>query len=158
MLNPPLKWVGSKRRLVNIILPLIPDHQNYYEPFLGSGAIFFAYIQTQTNKNKAYYLSDVNADLMNLWQNIQNNLTGLLTELKTFKYGNTREEYHHFRKLFNEHHIHDTYKAALFLFLSSTVMVMNLSSVTLTLVDFFSFLPILYIALSGFLAKVFASL
>ena len=47
MIDLPFKWVGSKRRLLETILPLIPEYQDYYEPFLGGGAVFFSLIQQQ---------------------------------------------------------------------------------------------------------------
>ena len=55
-----LRWAGSKTALLPEILPLLgyDDRGTYYEPFLGSGAVFFA-----TAPSKAV-LSDVNADLI----------------------------------------------------------------------------------------------
>jgi DNA adenine methylase len=41
--KPFLKWAGSKRKLLHHLLPVVPpDFGTYYEPFLGSGALFFA--------------------------------------------------------------------------------------------------------------------
>ncbi len=41
--KPFVKWVGGKRSLLNELLPRIPDDfNNYYEPFVGGGALFFA--------------------------------------------------------------------------------------------------------------------
>lgn len=34
--------IGSKRSLIKKILPLIPEHSVYVEPFIGGGAIYFA--------------------------------------------------------------------------------------------------------------------
>ena len=53
MLQPPLpefhnakpfvKWVGGKRSLLPELLARVPqDFKNYYEPFIGGGALFFA--------------------------------------------------------------------------------------------------------------------
>lgn len=39
--NPLLKWPGGKRNLLKHLLPLVPEkYNNYYEPFLGGGALF----------------------------------------------------------------------------------------------------------------------
>ena len=41
--KPFVKWVGGKRSLLNELLRRIPnDFNNYYEPFVGGGALFFA--------------------------------------------------------------------------------------------------------------------
>jgi site-specific DNA-adenine methylase len=35
-----LKWIGNKQRFAETITSYMPDHfNNYYEPFLGSGAV-----------------------------------------------------------------------------------------------------------------------
>ncbi len=40
--QPFIKWVGGKRGLLEQILPYLPNNfNNYYEPFVGGGALFF---------------------------------------------------------------------------------------------------------------------
>lgn len=40
---PFLKWPGGKRWFVKSYLDIFPkDYNNYYEPFLGGGSVFFA--------------------------------------------------------------------------------------------------------------------
>ena len=41
MHHPVIPWIGGKRRLAGKILPQIPAHQCYVEPFCGAAAIFF---------------------------------------------------------------------------------------------------------------------
>lgn len=41
MLNSPIKWVGGKSRLRKYIIPLIPTHTCYVEPFAGAAWVFF---------------------------------------------------------------------------------------------------------------------
>lgn len=41
-LRTPISYYGGKQRLISKILPLIPEHNLYCEPFLGGAAIFFA--------------------------------------------------------------------------------------------------------------------
>ena len=41
--KPFVKWVGGKRSLLPELLKRIPaEFNNYYEPFVGGGALFFA--------------------------------------------------------------------------------------------------------------------
>src|SRR6266699_6741833 len=41
-----LKWAGGKEQELKYILPLLPSFNDYYEPFVGGGAVFFA-VQSQ---------------------------------------------------------------------------------------------------------------
>jgi|ERR1043166_5623267 DNA adenine methylase len=41
MLNSPIKWVGGKSRLRNRIIPLLPAHTCYVEPFAGAAWVLF---------------------------------------------------------------------------------------------------------------------
>src|SRR5215813_9215874 len=42
-IKPFIRWAGGKSRLLPRILPHVPvSIENYYEPFLGGGAVFLA--------------------------------------------------------------------------------------------------------------------
>ncbi|MXX53507.1 MAG: DNA adenine methylase, partial [Dehalococcoidia bacterium] len=41
MINSPFKWVGGKSRLRKAIIPLIPPHRCYVEPFSGAAWVLF---------------------------------------------------------------------------------------------------------------------
>ncbi len=41
-LKTPLTYWGGKQQMLRYLLPLVPDHRIYNEPFLGGGALFFA--------------------------------------------------------------------------------------------------------------------
>lgn len=41
MLNSPFKWVGGKSRLRKHIIPLLPPHSCYVEPFAGAAWVLF---------------------------------------------------------------------------------------------------------------------
>jgi DNA adenine methylase len=64
--TPFLKWAGGKRWLVNEFINYLPrSYNNYIEPFLGSGAIFFSL------QPKRSLLTDSNISLINTYQCIQ---------------------------------------------------------------------------------------
>lgn len=67
---PFLRWTGSKKWLVkNGIHQYIPDRfNNYHEPFVGAGAVFF-YLKPRGKS----YLNDINEDLINAYQQIRDN-------------------------------------------------------------------------------------
>ena len=63
-----IKLSGNKYRNLRHIIPYIPDDYNtYYEPFIGSGALF---LKLQPKK---WVINDVNKDLINVWENVKNN-------------------------------------------------------------------------------------
>ena len=40
--KPFIVWVGGKRKIIDKLMEYIPSGlNNYYEPFLGGGALFF---------------------------------------------------------------------------------------------------------------------
>jgi DNA adenine methylase len=84
---PLLKWPGGKRRLVKFIIPLIPDGFNrYYEPFLGSGALFFAVRPQRAS------LSDRNPDLISAYGQVRNNPEAVIKQLQ--KLSNSEKNYY----------------------------------------------------------------
>jgi DNA adenine methylase len=83
-LKPFLKWPGGKTKELKVILPNLPERiDNYYEPFIGGGAVYFA-----VNKAKRYYINDKSKDLIDLYQCIksENNkdLTDTLTKIDDY--------------------------------------------------------------------------
>jgi len=56
-----LKWAGGKEKELKHILPLIAPFRDYYEPFVGGGAVFFS-IQSSRK-----FINDKSQDLFNLY-------------------------------------------------------------------------------------------
>jgi DNA adenine methylase len=56
-----LKWAGGKEQELKYILPLLPPFENYYEPFVGGGAVFFAI------EAKRKFINDRSSELFNLY-------------------------------------------------------------------------------------------
>ncbi|MDR1197868.1 MAG: DNA adenine methylase [Prevotellaceae bacterium] len=66
-LYPILKWAGGKEQELKYIVPNLPDKfENYYEPFVGGGAVYTA-LQAQQ-----YFINDKSNELINLYQSITN--------------------------------------------------------------------------------------
>ena len=94
--KPFIKWVGGKRqlldqfRLMNLYPPekFDPLKNNYFEPFVGGGAVFFDLMPEKA------YLSDLNKELVITYNVIKNNLNLLVKSLR--KHKNTKE---HFLKM-----------------------------------------------------------
>ena len=65
-LKPFLKWTGGKSKELKFILPNIPASiNNYYEPFIGGGAVYFA-----INAN-SYFINDKSKDLIDLYLSVK---------------------------------------------------------------------------------------
>lgn len=72
-MQPIIKWTGSKRSQVDRIIKYFPKHiNNYYEPFIGGGSILYTLLHSDITVSGYYNVSDINKDLINLWQSIQN--------------------------------------------------------------------------------------
>lgn len=124
MIDSPLKWVGGKKRVKTLITNEFPHQFNdYHEPFLGSGAVFLHCKQNFTG-TRNWFLSDVNQHLICWWKAIQSDLTAFTDCIKDiqdrYHNGNRKDGYHELRAEFNSYQPLDTWKAALFMFLSRT--------------------------------------
>ena len=65
-LSPILKWAGGKEQELKHIHPAIPKNfNNYYEPFIGGGAVYFS-----TNANKLF-INDKSYELIDLYNTIK---------------------------------------------------------------------------------------
>jgi DNA adenine methylase len=66
-LYPLLKWAGGKEQELKYIIPNLPEKfADYYEPFVGGGAVYTA-IQADN-----YYINDKSDELICLYQSITN--------------------------------------------------------------------------------------
>src|SRR6266700_6651574 len=62
-LSPFVKWAGGKTSLLPHLIPHVPQHlTDYYEPFLGGGALFFG-ICARTTSFRTHW-SDTNEELI----------------------------------------------------------------------------------------------
>lgn len=70
--RPFLRWAGGKSTFVTRLGPLLPDVAGrYFEPFLGSGAVFF-YLQARHGRPLEAVLGDTNRPLIRAYLAIRN--------------------------------------------------------------------------------------
>jgi len=109
--KPFLKWAGGKTQLLQKFSDYFPQElkngkiENYYEPFLGSGAVFF-FIKQNYPIKKAF-LTDINEELILTFNVVKSDVTELIEELKSIK-----EKYISLKQNEQElffYHIRDTY-------------------------------------------------
>ena len=113
--KPFVKWVGGKRSILDKILQHLPKNfHNYYEPFVGGGALFFELY----NYAKKSYLSDLNIDLIIAYKIIQTNPSKLCDLLKEHQKKHCKEYYYKIRSLQDLDNPIDT--AARFIYLITT--------------------------------------
>lgn len=109
---PFLRWAGGKKWLIKDIVQFLPElgFNNYHEPFLGGGAIYF----NLQPKGKCF-LNDTNIDLINTYRSIYLEVEDVINELKKFE--NTEICYYNLRsKKFKL----SAKKAAQFIYLNQT--------------------------------------
>lgn len=93
--KPFLKWVGSKRSLIPEVLRRTPSwFNNYYEPFAGSGTVFFNLQPIKAT------LSDVNLPLMVTYNVVQKQPRQLIDLLRVHARNHCSEYFYQVRKQF----------------------------------------------------------
>jgi DNA adenine methylase len=98
--QPFIKWVGGKRGLLAQLLEKFPKKfENYHEPFLGGGAVFFELYSQGLLKDKNIYLSDINSELINTYNVVKNNPNELINNLENFKEKHSKEFYYEIREI-----------------------------------------------------------
>ncbi|MEA5006931.1 MAG: Dam family site-specific DNA-(adenine-N6)-methyltransferase [Rikenellaceae bacterium] len=113
--KPFLRWAGGKTKLLNEIAKFIPNEfNNYHEPFVGGGALFFYLKSSKQIKNKVF-LSDSNSELINTYIQIKQNAQQVIDKLQTIK--NKKEDYYEIR---NKSCQDLTDKAVQFIYLNKT--------------------------------------
>jgi DNA adenine methylase len=78
--SPFVKWAGGKSSLLPQLLRHLPRQlSNYYEPFLGGGALFYAAYERNTPFNA--HLSDINSELISTYVMIKERTNELIQAL-----------------------------------------------------------------------------
>ena len=91
-IKPFIRWAGGKSRLLPRILPHIPDSiKNYYEPFLGGGAVFLTCVARVSGRS---HLADLNEHLVAAWIAMRDHQSEL-SPLLDWYYANDSKEFYY---------------------------------------------------------------
>jgi DNA adenine methylase len=112
-MKPFLKWAGGKYRIIDHIKTILPEGKRLIEPFAGSTAVFL------NTTYPSYLLSDTNADLIHLYQQVQAEGEKFIATCRGLfdPIYNNPETYYAFRDEFNRT-TDIPHKSALFLYLN----------------------------------------
>jgi DNA adenine methylase len=120
MVNSILKWAGGKRRIAHFLSRFSPEIiDQYFEPFLGSAALFLYLAQTRP-RFKAI-LSDSNDELINVYKCVRDNIHDLIDVLEIHQanyYRYPKEYYYYIRDIY--HPANNIENACRLLFLNKT--------------------------------------
>ena len=116
---PFVKWAGGKRQLLQQIRERMPEqYNNYYEPFIGGGAVLFE-LQPENA-----WINDINTALVHTYRQIQGNPEDFLREVEKLDQEmpeDGKSYYYEMRELYNDKLMkqeYDTELAALFVFIN----------------------------------------
>lgn len=112
MIPALLKWIGNKQRFAETIISYMPqEFNNYYEPFLGSGAVLAELLYADSNllfpKFNHAYGSDILPFLIEIFDLTKNDPTALTnyyeSEINDY-YTDSEKKYDEIRDRFNKDH------------------------------------------------------
>ncbi len=116
---PFVKWAGGKRQLLSKIKERMPEKYNdYYEPFVGGGAVIFEL------QPKNALINDINKALINVYKKICDEPEAFLNtvnKLDVEMWDNGKEYYYSLREHYNDKMMkaeYDVELAALFVFIN----------------------------------------
>ena len=116
--RPFIKWAGGKSRLLEQYKPFLPTcFERYHEPFLGGGALFFYLAPQLQAQGKRAYLSDLNPELVNVYQCVQGEVEALIEQLNLHheRHGET-----HYYEVRSRPQTEPIARAARFIYLNKT--------------------------------------
>ena len=113
-----LKWAGGKLQLIEQFENLFPHNfRNYYEPFVGSGAVFF-YVKSKLKPNKVI-LSDTNEELINCFVVVRDKPSELIELLLKHRKKHSKEYYYAVRSIKSDR-LDSVNRAARLIYLNKT--------------------------------------
>lgn len=123
--KPFLKWAGGKTQIMDQIAENLPlKFNDYYEPFLGGGSVFFFMFnnrtkleQTSKRSKRKFILSDKNEEMIATYEVVRDEPSSLISELSSLQKRTNKEGYYKTRK---QNLRNKVKRAARFIFLNKT--------------------------------------
>jgi DNA adenine methylase len=86
VMRPILKWAGGKRQLLPRLRPYYPrQFTRYFEPFIGSGAVFLDLHSAGLLEGREVRLSDINADIIGCYRMVRDAVGEVIDALRQFE-------------------------------------------------------------------------
>ena len=123
VIGSPIRWAGSKKRLLNNMLMLFKgENENYVEPFLGSGVVMLNVLNNiEVLKYKNIYVNDINSNIISFYKLLKRNplkLVKILTQLsEEYNIANDIEKEKMYYRIRDDFNSIDENKEAYFYFL-----------------------------------------
>lgn len=88
-IKPFVKWAGGKTQLLDRLKERMPiKYNNYYEPFIGGGALL---LDLQPEKA---FINDINEQLINCYMQLKDNTDDLINEIRAIETENCDKDYY----------------------------------------------------------------
>lgn len=69
ILKPPLKLIGAKTKIRDILYEVFPEYDSFYEPFMGTGGVFLG----RPAPNSVEYIGDLNQYAVAFYRDLRDN-------------------------------------------------------------------------------------
>ncbi|MBX3163797.1 MAG: DNA adenine methylase [Bacteroidetes bacterium] len=79
MIKSPLRYPGGKSRAVNLISKLLPEFDEFREPFVGGGSVFI--YAKQRFPDKKFWVNDLYFELYKFWEMSQKDVNALIDKI-----------------------------------------------------------------------------
>ena len=89
-----MRHAGGKTKIAGLVVGLFPEHKVYVEPFVGGGSI----VLTKW-KSEREIVSDINGNVVWLWENISSLTDDQIERLKKMNWVGSRERFFMLRRL-----------------------------------------------------------
>src|SRR6185503_4374740 len=93
MVRSPLRYPGGKSRAVNLLASLLPPFDEYREPLVGGGSLFFYVRQKFPEKN--FWINDLYYPLYCFWRELQSSQDTVIDLIRKW-----RKEFSNGKELF----------------------------------------------------------
>ena len=101
--QPFLKWAGGKRQLLPVLRHFYPpEFTRYWEPFLGSGAVFFDLHARGLLEGRGVTLSDSNPDLIACYNAVRDQTDQVIDALSRLARDHERDGAAHYYAVRNK--------------------------------------------------------